>query len=97
MGVKMIAAAAQRYEGKVLRSGDKFEVKDEVDADDLVTLRFATRDLSAEDDPVAEEGTTGYHRRDIQTEQSSNRVPRVTRNSSRRSGSARSDNKSEEE
>lgn len=64
MSVKMIAAAVQRYDGKLLRSGDRFEVGSEAEAADLVALHFATRDLAAVEKPEVL-GAGCYSRRDM--------------------------------
>jgi hypothetical protein len=71
MGVAMIAEAKQLYDGKVLRRGDRFAVKDEAEARDLIAMHFATRDsVASEEDPEPRPSRGRYQRRDMRATKS---------------------------
>lgn len=81
-GVPLVANVRQCYDGVWYKSGDKFRVKDEKDAADLVAMKFASRPprrsvvrraldaLGPELDSLPVEKRNSYRRRDMQAEAS---------------------------
>lgn len=60
MAVSLISEARQLYEGKVVLRGERFVVKTEAEARDLIAMHFASRD-AGEEEPAAGR----YARRDM--------------------------------